>query len=507
MRIVFRADASTQMGSGHIMRCMCLAEALQKHQAQIWFIVRHITDYLEQILRDKGFQVILLPDQNSQTDDLFHSEWLGVSQIDDALATCKVLQHLEKPVDWLIVDHYAIDHRWERILKPLVDKVLVIDDLADRIHDCDILLDQNQYLNLSSRYKNKVHEDTQLLLGSRYALLRNEFRVARQQKKQEFNPQVRKILIFFGGMDKENYTGKLLNSLEHDQLSQQLKFVVVIGAQHPDLNHIKKLCEQFDYELHINSTKMAELMLQADIAIGAGGSSSWERCCVGLPSLAFAIARNQIQLTEDAALQGLIDSPNIDWNNPESIRQIVMGFIHNPLARQRIFHTAFNAVDGKGTQRVLRTLGVRSLSIRRATFEDSQSLWQWRNHDSIRLVSRNTDLIALDSHEQWFRNILQSLDRVMLIAEHNHLPVGVIRFDFEETCAEISIYCVPNEQGAGFSIDMLQEAEKFLFQHYSNITEIKAVVLADNWASHHLFLNAGYQRNSTTYLKKLVRHS
>ena len=214
MRIVFRADASTQMGSGHIMRCMCLAEALQKHQAQIWFIVRHITDYLEQILRDKGFQVILLPDQNSQTDDLFHSEWLGVSQIDDALATCKVLQHLEKPVDWLIIDHYAIDHRWERILKPLVDKVLVIDDLADRIHDCDILLDQNQYLNLSSRYKNKVHEDTQLLLGSRYALLRNEFRVARQQKKQEFNPQVRKILIFFGGMDKENYTGKLLNSLE-----------------------------------------------------------------------------------------------------------------------------------------------------------------------------------------------------------------------------------------------------------------------------------------------------
>lgn len=507
MQVVFRADASARIGSGHIMRCLCLAEALKQRNVQILFVVRHITDHLGQLILNKGFQLIQLEEMTSEVDDLFHSPWLGVSQIDDALATLKVVKENLQSIDWLIVDHYALDQRWEKIVKPVVNKLLVIDDLADRQHDCDILLDQNQYLDLTKRYKNKVSEKTQLLLGARYALLRDEFRIVRQSKKGKFKPQVKKVLIFFGGMDKDNYTGKLLDSLEHGQLSKQLEFIIVIGANHPDLINIKRLCEQFDYQLYINTTEMAQLMLQADIAIGAGGSSSWERCCVGLPSLTFAIAQNQKQLTQDAALQGLLDSPEVDWNSTESIRQAIMGFIHNPLARQRIFNTAFNTVDGKGIQRVLRALGVQSLSLRRAILEDSYSLWQWRNHDSIRLVSRNTDFISLESHEQWFNGILKCSDRVVLIAEHEHHPIGVVRFDFENTIAEISIYCIPSEQGAGFSIDMLKEAENFILQNYCNITEIRAVVLADNWASHHLFSNAAYQRSSTTYLKSLVRFS
>lgn len=505
MQFIFRADSSVQMGSGHIMRCLCLADELKRHNAQIYFIVRYLPEYLNKIILEKGFHLLYLPEGPFQTDDLFHSIWLGVSQEEDARATVNILQKLKLQPDWLIVDHYALDHRWEKIVRPVVNKLLVIDDLADRLHDCDILLDQNEYLDLTKRYKGKVSDSTQLLLGVRYALLRDEFRSARQQKKVEFNSEVKKILVFFGGMDKENYTGKLLSSLENDQISQQFKFIIVIGTNHPDLENIKCLCEKFDYQLHINTTEMAKLMLQADMAIGAGGSSSWERCCVGLPSLAFAIAQNQVQLTQDAALQGFIDSPDVDWNSVESIRQAVMSFIHNPLARQRIFHTALNAVDGRGVQRVLRALGILSLSLRHATLKDSYCLWQWRNHDSIRLVSRNTNHISLETHKQWFEETLRRSDRVILIAEYEHRTIGVIRFDFDDTVAEISIYCVPNEQGAGLSMSMLQEAEKFLLQHYCNITEIKAVVLADNWASHYLFSNAAYQRSSTTYLKSLVR--
>ena len=462
---------------------------------------------MKQLLLNKGFEVIQLVNVKSQPDNLLHSTWLGVSQKDDALATFEILKKIEKPIDWLIVDHYAIDQRWESIVRPIVSKILVIDDLADRMHDCDILLDQNQYLDLSKRYKDKVQKKTQLLLGTRYALLRKEFILARQQMKLPFNPAVKRILVFFGGMDEENYTGKLLRCLAHQDISQQLKFIVVVGSEHSDLEYIKRICHQFKYEFYVNTNEMAQLMLKADIAIGAGGSSSWERCCLGLPSLAFAIAENQRQLIEDAALQGFLDSPTINWDNPESIRQIIMGFINNPLARQRIANTSFKAVDGKGVQRVLRMMGIRLISVRRANLEDSHSLWQWRNHDSIRLVSRNSGLISLGNHEEWFESLLKNSNRLILIAEHHNRPIGVIRFDLEATVAEVSIYCIPSEGGSGLSIDMLLEAENFILQHYCFITEIKAVVLADNWASHHLFLNADYQRNSTTYFKNLMRLS
>lgn len=352
MRIVIRADASAQIGSGHIMRCLGLANALQAY-ATITFVVRHLPEPLAALINAAGHQVCRLPTAPAAQDELFHSEWLGVSQADDGQATAQIIQTLGA-IDWLIMDHYALDWRWQQQVRPYTKRLLVIDDLADRVHDCDVLLDQNQYCALEQRYIGKVPTTATLLLGARYALLRDEFIHARQHT-QIRTGAVKRLLVFFGGIDNHNYTGRLLAVLPQ-QLDPQIAVDVVIGAQHPQRTMIEQLCRQQGYICHVQTQQMAQLMAHADVAVGAGGSANWERCCLGLPTLAFAIADNQVQLTHDAALQGLIDSPQVDWQQPITVVEALNQLIDQPQRREQMSRLVYALVDGKGTQRVLSTL-------------------------------------------------------------------------------------------------------------------------------------------------------
>lgn len=354
MQFIFRADASIQIGSGHIMRCLCLAEELKKHNAQIYFIVRYLPEYLRKIILEKGFHVFYLPESPFETDDLFHSTWLGVSQKDDAISTLNIIQKLKVKPDWLIVDSYALDERWEKTVKPAVDKVLVIDDLADRVHDCDVLLDQNQYLNLEGRYVDKVKSTTKLLLGAHFSILRDEF-IEQKKYVHVRGNEVKRVFLFFGGMDQFNYTGKILKALQ-TVLSKNIKVDVVIGQLHPDKQNIMHICLVNGYQCYVQVSNISELMAQADIAIGAGGSACWERCCVGLPSLAFAIAENQIQLTKDAGYQKIIYSPEIDLNNSNAVAIEINNFIKNSLLRKQISINCLNLVDGLGKQYIVSQL-------------------------------------------------------------------------------------------------------------------------------------------------------
>ena len=181
--IAIRTDASCQIGTGHFMRCLTLAEALKQHGAQIHFISRELPVYLRDMLAEKDMDFTLLADnaKASPIDDLAHSAWLGTSQAQDAQDSIQALA--DKAWDWLIVDHYALDMRWENALRKAAKQIMIIDDIADRQHDCDVLLDQNFYADMQSRYSGKVPAHCQLLLGPRYALLREEFRHLREQIK------------------------------------------------------------------------------------------------------------------------------------------------------------------------------------------------------------------------------------------------------------------------------------------------------------------------------------
>jgi UDP-2,4-diacetamido-2,4,6-trideoxy-beta-L-altropyranose hydrolase len=431
-------------------------------------------------------------------DELAHSSWLGTSQTQDAQATVKALDG--QPWDWIIVDHYALDERWERTVRANCKKLMVIDDLADRQHDCDVLLDQNFYSDMQSRYNGKVPVQCQLLLGPRYALLREEFRTLREQINVRAG-DVKKILVFFGGVDADNHTNLAIQALAELNVTQSVD--IVIGAQHPNREQIKQACIANGFICHIQTTRIAELMADADLAIGGGGTATWERCCLGLPTISFCLAENQRKLIGDAALAGLLYAPISRRNLVEVIRDHVNSLLENPALIKLISNTAMKFVDGKGSLRIISALGINPIEIKQAGKDDSINIYEWRNNKKIRDVSINSGAISWEEHQRWFDAVLTDKNRELIIGTAENKPVGVVRFDIENDVAEVSIYLVPEAGYAGQGRNLLLSAERWLNANRPEIKRIRASVLAENDASKNLFFASSYHVNKICYQKDL----
>lgn len=360
-KIAFRTDASSQIGTGHLMRCLTLADSLNQRGARIRFISRYLPEHLRSMLAANGHEFVLLNDvQNKENlDELGHAGWLGVSQTQDATDSVRALSN--ESWDWLIVDHYALDSRWETMLRQTVKKLMVVDDIADRKHNCDVLLDQNLHLDMESRYTGKVPRQCKLLLGPDYALLRDEFRKLHREIKPR-NGSVGRVLIFFGGVDEDNYTGKAIDLLTEIKV-ENLHVDVVIGAQHPFCEQISAQCRQNGFVCYVQTDKMAELMATADIAIGAGGSSSWERCCLGLPALLIALADNQISIAR--ALDDFGAGIYVGRSGAKIIQRLrneFCGLLSNPDRLPSISETSYSLVDGMGVDRVCQEISSLDIS-------------------------------------------------------------------------------------------------------------------------------------------------
>lgn len=502
MKIALRVDASSQIGTGHFMRCLTLADGLKRGGAQIRFVSRHMPEHLRRMLVGKEHEFIPIESSPSVSpDDLSHAHWLGTSQEADAHDTIQALS--DQAWDWLVVDHYALDVRWESLLRTTVKKVMVIDDIADRQHNCDVLLDQNLYADMETRYTGNVPPHCRLLLGPRYAVLREEFRQLRKHVTPR-NGLVKRVLVFFGGVDADNFTGRTIEALSNLRI-EGLRVDVVIGVQHPQREQIESACAQGDFVCHVQTGRMAELMATADLAIGAGGSASWERCCLGLPSLTFSMARNQGPVVEEAALRGLLYAPLSPSGIAPSIALHFKALIDNPLLLQWISRRGLEAVDGLGVRRVLREIGCSVIVIREATRADSENLLTWRNHCSVRAVSRNANLIDKTTHEAWLKAVLSDPDRVLLIGECQGKAIGVARFDICVDEAEVSVYLAPDHKDEGFGSELLLAAEQWLDEHRPAVLSIRAEVLENNEPSHRLFRACGYQMRSSLYAKDFHR--
>ena len=300
MRVVFRVDASLEMGIGHVMRCLSLALELKNHGANVEFICRKHKGNLIHNIRSNGFSVfeLELPRVKQSDNSLSHGDWLGATQYQDASECMKKLK--TSKVDWLIVDHYAIDQHWQQSLKAYYCKLLVIDDLSDRRHDCDIFLDQN-FGRKEQDYKRLLPKSCEILLGSKYALLREEFAKWRKYSlERRKNPAMKKILVSMGGVDAENITGQVLEELSLCKLPEDIFVTIVMGGTAPHLENIRQMVNNLPYkaELKVNIDNMAEIMANVDLAIGATGSTTWERCCLGLPTIQIVIAKNQNIIAE-----------------------------------------------------------------------------------------------------------------------------------------------------------------------------------------------------------------
>lgn len=305
--ITFRTDASLYIGTGHVMRCLTLADALAARGAECKFICRAHEGNLIDFIRGKGHATHALPIGTAQlrtTSDSTHASWLGATQNEDAEACAPILA--AQCPDWLIVDHYALDARWERALAPHYRKLMVIDDLADRPHACDLLLDQT-FGREAADYCPLVPADCHLLCGSQYALLRPEFAALRPYSLQRRDrPVLRELLITMGGVDNDNATGQVLQALRTCPLPVDCRITVVMGPTAPWLDDVKRLAQDMPWPTRVlvGVSDMAQLMADNDLAIGAAGATSWERCCLGLPTIMLVLAENQRKIAEGLCTAG-----------------------------------------------------------------------------------------------------------------------------------------------------------------------------------------------------------
>lgn len=361
MRVAFRADASIQIGTGHVMRCLTLADELSRQGHECRFVCREHGGHLGDLITSKGYGLTLLPgtsdnepEENDRNSDDY-ARWLGVPWQDDARQTLDALTPW-KP-DWLVVDHYALDADWEHALANAVGSIMVIDDLANRPHVADILLDQN--LGRSEvDYDQLVLANCARLIGPEYALLRPEFhRLRARSLERRYEPELQRILVSMGGTDTPNATAAVLASLESSSLPSQLRLDVVMGATAPWLNVIQNVAKtsRFNVTVSTNVQDMGERMCLADLSIGAAGSTSWERCTLGLPSIVVSQAQNQsgiLQALSDAGAAIKLDFP-IDQ---AELASLVGGFYKEKEMLARMARDASMLCDGRGVEKVTRWL-------------------------------------------------------------------------------------------------------------------------------------------------------
>lgn len=357
-RIVIRTDASLQMGSGHVMRCLTLADELRQRGTEILFVCREHPGNLIEMIHGKGYRVarLLLAEAGytATIDDVAHATWLGCSWQHDAAETIEALGGIQP--EWLIIDHYAIDYRWERELRPHIGNIMVIDDLADRQHDSDVLLDQNLYQSMEVRYKNLVPGACRKLLGPKYALLRPEF-VAARRSSRLLNGEVKRVLVFFGGSDPTNETEKTLQALAGIG-DRQFAVDVVVGASNSRKSQIQDFCAGYHvFSYYCQVSNMAELMTRADLAVGAGGATTWERCFLGLPSLVMSIAANQVELSREVDRCGaILYVGEADTIKSASLTLLLTQLISNPFKLKSMSERGMSLLDGSGAARVARSM-------------------------------------------------------------------------------------------------------------------------------------------------------
>ena len=365
-RVLFRVDASLRIGSGHLQRCLTLAHALRQQGWECHFLSRLHPGNMLSIVEQQGFRTWSLPcgemeairvrDQSINMPQ--HAAWLGASQEEDARDTATIAEQIRP--DWLVVDHYALDATWEQQLQALVPRILVIDDLADRQHACHVLLDQNLGRKAQD-YAGKVPAEAIVLTGPRYALLRPEFRTLRDRSlARRPNNKLRSTFISMGGVDQANTTGRILTTLRQCPLDVETRITIVMGSRAPELTSVQEAASQLPWptEVRVNAANMAELMSEADLAIGAAGGSAWERCCLGLPSLLVVLAENQrpgaLALAHAGAARLVGDACDINTHLPSAIDAMQNARVLAEMAAK-----ASSVTDGQGVERVVTVMGTR----------------------------------------------------------------------------------------------------------------------------------------------------
>ncbi|MEQ9370524.1 MAG: UDP-2,4-diacetamido-2,4,6-trideoxy-beta-L-altropyranose hydrolase [Coleofasciculus chthonoplastes F3-SA18-01] len=479
MKLVVRVEASIQIGTGHVMRCLALAQAWRDAGGQPIFVMSTDAPPIKSRLESEGVEVINLSVQ--------------VGSAKDAKETATLAQHLG--ASWVVVDGYYFGAEYQRIIKNSGLRLLFIDDYGHAQHYwADIVLNQNidahegLYLNRSP--------DTKLLLGTRYALLRREFRQW-QGWTRKISQVAQKVLVTLGGSDPENVTLKVIQGLQRVDV-QGLEEIVVVGGSNPHYEQLQAAVKvsPFPISLERNVTNMPELMAWADVAISAGGSTTWELAFMGLPSLVLILADNQRAIAETLGEMGV--AVNLGWHEnvlAAEIAQAIKRLLISSGIRAEMARHGQELIDGEGTARVLMHLQDQPLRLRPLRQEDCKLLWEWANDPEVRTSAFLSDSIPWQKHIEWFTHKFPDRNCHIFIAlDHQDTPIGQVRFDAKnDEQVEIDVSIEQGKRRSGYGSLLIDMAVKTLFCHTS-IKVIHAFIKPDNEASIRAFEKAQFQR-------------
>lgn len=365
LNVALRVDASLTMGTGHVYRCLTLASQLRQHGHRVVFICRQLPGNLIDLITAHDFRVLRLSQGAMTTttanDHCQHGDWLGVDYQQEIAQAAQVVDHYLGEIgctqlDWLIIDHYGIEHRWHTAMRSRCRQVLQIDDLADRDFDCDILLDQNFYLNMDSRYDARCAAATTKLIGPKFALLNEMF----GQLQSQLAPYPQRltqgqVLFFFGGIDKDNETLKALKGVAPLLRQYQLTGQVILGKHNPHQADVAAFCRDFgQLSLAVQVDDMARRMAHAFLYIGAVGATVWERCSLALPAITSTVALNQQALAESLSQidAHLCLGPQQQTRSADYARAFIT-LMNSPERLQAQSSTVAQMVDALGCSRVV----------------------------------------------------------------------------------------------------------------------------------------------------------
>lgn len=481
--LLIRADASTQIGTGHVMRCLALAQAWRDQCGPVTFASALLPDALRDRLHAEGMSVHIIAAE--------------IGSPEDAVSTSALADELR--ADWVVLDGYGFTTDYQRVLQQSAARILMLNDYAHQdAYAVDVILNQNSTASASWYAQRAPNAD--LLLGSRYALLRREFHPYRGYRR-EVTPSASNILVTLGGADPDNLTEQLLHAL--DRIDLRLDVRVVVGSSNPHRQRLITTAEQSHHHMSIvhNVQTMPELMTWADVAITAAGSTVWEAALVGLPLLTLTLADNQAAIAADLAQRGAaIDLGWCSAFDPGLASRRIAEIMLDHDARMRLSSVLQTIVDGYGVDRALRHLRGQPLWLRRALANDSRLIWTWANDPVTRAASFSSASIPWETHEQWFAAKLHASNCTFFIAyDPDDQPIGQVRFDdVDQPTAVISVAIDPQRRGRGLGSSLIDQATQRLFAEVPKLHRVDAWIKASNTASCRAFEKADYRLQATT---------
>ncbi|HLM79593.1 MAG TPA: UDP-2,4-diacetamido-2,4,6-trideoxy-beta-L-altropyranose hydrolase [Terriglobales bacterium] len=481
--LLIRADGSLAIGTGHVMRCLALAQAWRDAGGDAVFAMADATPAVEERLRNEGFEVARAA--------------VRVGSVADAEETAQ-LAH-KHGASWVVVDGYEFGAQYQTRLKSRGLKVLFIDDNGHAGHySADLVLNQNAHAR--EDFYPRRDASTRLLLGPRFAMLRREFTSWRGWNR-EIPAVARRVLVTMGGSDPDNITGRVVRAILAEP---SLNATVVVGGSNPHLPQLRELVAGAEKNVQLveNVPNMPELMAKTDVAISGAGTTSLEMCFLGLPALLIVLADNQRPAAEELNRRGAaINLGEGAEIQPSSLSPRLARLVSSQARRRAMSERGKELVDGHGAERVVRALRTSGLQIRRATMADCELLWELANDPTARASAFSQATIPWEDHVAWFESKMQTPQCHILVGEAQGAAAGQVRVDERpDGQGEIDVSVAREFRGAGVGSRLIDLAVRKIFAS-TGMSRIHAYILPQNTASQRAFENAGFQRSGEEQVK------